>query len=262
MLSPQQNERALLLTGTAPPLPAAAEPVAAACEAVSVGDAPDDDDGDDEQGPLRRCIVTRARQSPETMIRFVVGPERRIVPDLRANLPGRGLWLSARRDVLETALARKAFARAARAEVLIPADLPAIIEAALTRRVIEILGLTRRAGHAVSGFAKAREWLVADRAVLIVQASDGSTEERTRLLNGRAVPVIAPLPAQALGRIFGRDHAVHVAVSAGRLATMLRIENERLAGFCRTRPRALDVTLAPGLAAEGLRTSPPDSALE
>jgi predicted RNA-binding protein YlxR (DUF448 family) len=172
------------------------------------------------------------------MIRFVVGPDRSLVPDLRATLPGRGMWLSARRDVLETALARKAFARAARAEVLVPGDLPAMIEAALTRRVIDLLGMTRRAGHAVSGFTKAREWLVADRAALIVQASDGSIEERARLVGGRAVPVIAPLSAQVLGRIFGRDHAVHVAVSAGRLATMLKTENERLAGICRTRTEA------------------------
>ena len=236
MLSPQQNERALLLTGAPLPPPAVAHPATAASEAAPDDrDASEDDGDDDERGPLRRCIVTRERRPPETMIRFVVGPDRHIVPDLRASLPGRGMWLSARRDVLETGLARKAFARAARAEVLVPADMLGIIEASLTRRLIEVLGLTRRAGQAVSGFAKAREWLVADRAVLIVQASDGSSEERTRLLNGRAVPVIAPLPAQALGRIFGRDHAVHVAVSAGRLATMLRTENERLAGICRTR---------------------------
>jgi predicted RNA-binding protein YlxR (DUF448 family) len=233
VLSPQQNDRAPGLTEAALPLPVVAESPHADGEA-----APDDDDEDAERGPLRRCIVTRARQSPETMIRFVLGPDRHIVPDLRANLPGRGLWLSARRDVLETALARKAFARAARAEVLIPVDFAAIIETALTRRVIEVLGLTRRAGQAVSGFAKAREWLVADRAVLIVQALDGSADERTRLLNGRAVPVIAPLTAQTLGRIFGREQTVHVAVSAGRLATMLRTENERLGGICRSRTEA------------------------
>jgi predicted RNA-binding protein YlxR (DUF448 family) len=227
MLSPQQNERAPVLTDAAAPSPVVSDSATADGAAVT-----EDDEEDTERGPLRRCIVTRARQAPETMIRFVRGPDGQIVPDLRANLPGRGLWLSARRDVLETALARKAFARAARAEVLIPVDLAAIIEAALTRRVFEVLGLTRRAGQAVSGFAKAREWLVADRAVLIVQASDGSADERTRLLGGRAVPVIAPLPAQMLGRIFGRDHTVHVAVSAGRLATMLRTETERLGGIC------------------------------
>jgi uncharacterized protein len=236
-LSPQQNERASALAASALPDTATASRAAAGVPPLC-----DDDlshvDADDERGPLRRCIVTRLRQPPEAMIRFVMGPDRSIVPDLRANLPGRGIWLSARRDVLETALARKAFARAARAEVLAPADLPAVIEAALTRRVIEVLGLTRRAGQAVCGFAKAREWLVANRAVLIVQAADGSVDERARLLGGRAVPVIAPLPAQALGRIFGRDHAVHVAVSAGRLATTLQTETMRLAGIRRTRTEA------------------------
>ncbi len=188
---------------------------------------------EEERGPYRRCVVTRLRQTPDTMIRFVAGPDRHLVPDLQATLPGRGMWLSARRDVIETALARKAFARALRAEVLVPADLPAIIETALKRRVIEILGLTRRAGLAVCGFTKAREWLVANRAALVVQASDGSAEERARLLNGRVLPVIAPLPAEALGQIFGRDHVVHVAVSAGRLATMLLTESKRLAGISR-----------------------------
>jgi predicted RNA-binding protein YlxR (DUF448 family) len=200
---------------------------------------PEDAGADDEEkGPFRRCIVTRERHLAETMIRFVVGPDRMVVPDLKAGLPGRGMWLSARRDVLETALARKAFARAARAEVLVPVEMPAIIEAALKRRVIEVLGLTRRAGQAVCGFSKAREWLASNRAALIVQALDGSVEERTRLLSGRTVPVIAPLPAQELGQIFGRDHAVHVAVSAGRLATMLLTETERLGGISHTRTKA------------------------
>src|ERR1700685_441932 len=54
-----------------------------------------------ETGPLRRCILTRQRLPKERMIRFVVGPDRQIVPDLAAKLPGRGIWLSASADVLE-----------------------------------------------------------------------------------------------------------------------------------------------------------------
>ena len=78
-----------------------------------------EDEPEPETGPLRRCVLTRERLPKERMIRFVVGPDRQIVPDLAAKLPGRGIWLSASRDVLETArrarggLAR-AFARAAR----------------------------------------------------------------------------------------------------------------------------------------------------
>ncbi|MBV9736376.1 MAG: RNA-binding protein [Acidisphaera sp.] len=185
-----------------------------------------------ERGPLRRCIVTRERQPKEALIRFVLGPDRALVPDLAARLPGRGIWLSARRDVLETARARGAFAKAARGPVIVPPDLAGLLQTGLVRRITDLLGLARRAGQAVCGFAKAREWLLAGHAGLVVQAADGSAPERSRLLGGRTgVLVLSPLPAAALGAVFGRDHVVHVAVAPGRLAEMLRVETGRLAGL-------------------------------
>lgn len=191
----------------------------------------EDDEAETETGPLRRCVVTREREYRARMIRFVVAPDRTVVPDLHAKLPGRGIWLSARRNVLETARTRGAFARAAKGSVLVPEDLAVRVEAGLLRRVTELLGLTRRAGQAVCGFQKARERLQAGRIALVVQASDGSGEERSRFLSGvKDVPVVAPLPAAALGAVFGRDHVVHVVIAHGRLAEALAIETERLAG--------------------------------
>lgn len=184
-----------------------------------------------ETGPLRRCVVTRVQGERARMLRFVVGPDRTVVPDVLARLPGRGIWLSARRDVLETARSRGAFARAARGSVSVPADLADVVEAGLARRIAELLGLARRAGQAVAGYGKARDWIAAGRTGVAVQALDGSPEERARILSGaRHIPVVAPLSAQALGAVFGRDHVVHVAVAPGRLAEVLRIEAERLAG--------------------------------
>lgn len=180
------------------------------------------------------------------MVRFVLGPDRTIVPDVAARLPGRGIWLSAESDVIETAriqghLAR-AFARATRGPVSVPVDLVVQLRKSLARRVGELLGLARRAGQAVAGFQKASEWLQTGRAGLVVQAADGSEDERRRLLSasgvkaadeggGEGVPVVAPLRAEALGRIFGRDHAVHVAVAQGRLASALAAEAGRLKGL-------------------------------
>jgi predicted RNA-binding protein YlxR (DUF448 family) len=184
-----------------------------------------------ERGPLRRCIVTRARQDKARMIRFVVGPDHVLVADLAGRLPGRGLWLSARGDVLEIARGRGAFAKAAKAPVVVPPDLAAMVQAGLARRIGELLGLARRAGQAVAGFEKARAWLLGGRAALVLEASDGSAPERARFLGDRrAVPVVAVLSAAALGSVFGRDHVVHVAVAPGRLADAIRSEAERLAG--------------------------------
>ncbi|HTW29158.1 MAG TPA: RNA-binding protein [Acetobacteraceae bacterium] len=202
----------------------------------------EEDAEEPESGPLRRCIVTRQRDDRSRMLRFVVAPDRTLIPDLAARLPGRGIWLSARADVLETACARGAFARAARGPVTVPPDLAAMLQHGLARRVADFLGFARRAGQAVAGFQKAREWLTAGRAGLVVQASDGSAEERARLMReaGREVgaerrmPVIAPLPAATLGAVFGRDHVVHVAVAPGRLAEAILLESDRLAGIAQS----------------------------
>ncbi|NHN84406.1 RNA-binding protein [Acetobacter musti] len=191
----------------------------------------DDADEDNEHGSLRRCAVTRERMAPAVMLRFVIGPDRNVVPDLNARLPGRGIWLSARRDVLETALTRGVFARAARRHVVIPSDLLAVVESGLLRRVVEILGLARRAGQSVSGYAKVREWIEARHAGLIVQASDGSPDECARLLSGaRELPVVRPLVASSLGHVFGRERVVHAALRRGALASRLQQESERFAG--------------------------------
>jgi len=203
-------------------------------------------DDEPETGPLRRCIVTRERLPKEQLIRFVVAPDKTLVLDLAATLPGRGIWLSACGDVLETARAQgglgRAFARAARGPVNVPPDLPAVLEAALLRRIVESLGLARRAGQAVAGFDKAREWLRTGRGRLILQASDGSAAERARFLAGagEGIRVLDPLSAAELGRVFGRDHVVHIAIAPGRLGERLAVEADRLTGLRRRDGRRQD----------------------
>jgi predicted RNA-binding protein YlxR (DUF448 family) len=166
------------------------------------------------------------------MIRFVIGPDRSVVPDLAARLPGRGIWLSAKGDVLETARAKGGFARAARGPVTVPADLAGIVRNGLLRRITEFLGLARRAGQAIAGFEKAQATVRAGRAGLVVQAADGSAEECARFRSGAPddLRVIAPLDGAALGAVFGRERVVHVAVTPGRLADALAHEAARLAG--------------------------------
>ena len=55
------------------------------------------------------------------------------------------------------------------------------------------------------------------------------------MLGGWQGPVVTPLDGAALGGVFGRDHAVHVAVAAGRLAARIGEDAERLDGL-RTPP--------------------------
>ena len=62
--------------------------------------------------PVRRCALTRARRPKDELIRFVLGPDGTVVPDLKEKLPGRGVWLTAAQDTVAEAAKRNVFARA------------------------------------------------------------------------------------------------------------------------------------------------------
>ncbi len=71
----------------------------------------------------RTCIVTRKHAEPDDLIRFVVGPDSAVVPDLKRTLPGRGCWVSAERLYVDKAAAKGHFARAFNRQVVVPPDL-------------------------------------------------------------------------------------------------------------------------------------------
>jgi predicted RNA-binding protein YlxR (DUF448 family) len=165
-------------------------------------------------------------------LRFVVGPGGEIVPDVAANLPGRGLWLTPRRDALERAVAKRLFARAARRPVVLPSGLADSVESLLAQRCCDAIGLARRSGIAVAGFQKVGEAVRAGKVALLLSALDGAEGGRNKIRAlGRGLPLVTVLTSAEMGGVFGRDRVVHVALGGGRLSRRLLADAEKVAGF-------------------------------
>jgi predicted RNA-binding protein YlxR (DUF448 family) len=185
-----------------------------------------------ENGPQRRCIVTGEHHDRACLLRFVVDPQGAVVPDLAGRLPGRGLWLTPRRDIVERAVAKRLFARAARRPVSVPAGLADRVEALLAQRCCDAIGLARRAGLAVAGFEKVRDALRAGKCALILAALDGAEDGRQKIRAlGRELPLAVVLRSAELGAAFGREHVVHAAIGRGPLCDRLIADAEKMAGF-------------------------------
>lgn len=183
-------------------------------------------------GPTRHCLVTRESLPCEKLVRFVVGPDCIVVPDVMGKLPGRGLWLSAKRDIVRRASVGNVFARASRSHARVPDDLAQQVENLIASRCLDLIGLARRAGEAVAGFEKVRIELSRDRAGVLLCAGDAANggREKLRFLQPRVARVDL-LTGVELGQVFGRESIVHVAVLKGNLADRLVRETARLGGF-------------------------------
>ena len=191
----------------------------------------------------RRCIATGEVRPVEELVRFVVGPEGDIVPDIAAELPGRGLWVTADAAILARAIAKNDFAKAAKTKVKVAPDLAARVEKRLVGRMQSDLGLARRAGQLVLGFDNVLRRLN-DKAPpqLLVEARDGAPDGRKKLAGSAAarglrVETIDWLTRAELSLALGRENVIHAAVNPGPLAERLISDSARLKGF-RVRPAA------------------------
>ncbi|MCB1472278.1 MAG: RNA-binding protein [Rhodobiaceae bacterium] len=210
-------------------------------------EAGDDDLRDDgprsgrRRDPQRTCVVSRKPAAETELIRFVLDPEGRVVADLKRRLPGRGVWVTARADTLGEAVRRKAFARGFRRQVSVPETLVADVEGALRAAALGMLGLARKAGDLVTGFAKVEAALRSGEAACVLHASEAAQDGVEKLaaaaragaarLETGLPPVWRLFSGDELGLALGGTNVVHAAARKGRQGGAACTAVARLARF-------------------------------
>jgi hypothetical protein len=184
----------------------------------------------------RRDIVSGEVMDEARLVRFVVGPGGQVTPDLARKLPGRGIWVAASREAVETAAKKGLFARAAKAKLTAPPGLADQVEALLHGRLLSALGLARKAGDLTFGFERVLAVLGQGKAAWLIEASDGAEDGRRKLVAAaRRAPsqprVLATFSCAELSLALGAPNVIHTAFLAGRGAERWTLDVERLAGF-------------------------------
>jgi predicted RNA-binding protein YlxR (DUF448 family) len=184
---------------------------------------------------VRRCALTRLHLAKDQLIRFVVGPDGTVVPDIKEKLPGRGLWLTCAHDIVADTAKRNLFARALKAKAEVPEGLVGLVDRLLAEAALSALALANKAGEAVFGAAKVEEALRKGRALALVHAREAAEDGR-RKLDGKALSASggAPIPAiraftvDELGLASGRTNVIHAALIQGGAARKFLAAARRL----------------------------------
>ena len=185
----------------------------------------------------RRCVASGEVLPEAQLIRFALGPDHVLVPDVAAKLPGRGAWVRADRASVEQATKKSGFAHALKAQVKPSDGLAALTETLLARRCLDLLGLARRAGAIAFGATQVEQAIRAKPAQLLIEASDGAEEGREKLMAlhiglwGAPPPAAGCFSAAELGVALGRERVIHACLLQERLAVALATDIGRLAGF-------------------------------
>ncbi len=189
----------------------------------------------------RKCVSRNDVRDPAEMIRFVLGPENTVYPDILGKLPGRGVWVSATRDDLKTAIQKGGFKRGFKGNVNVPEDLTAKVEAGLRKHSLSLIGMAKKSGKLFIGFDQVMAAARTDALGWRIEASDGAEGSRGKIRTlSKAVAhevelklprVIGCFHSTELGAVVGREAITHCAVPHGRIAKSLGISARRLGGF-------------------------------
>jgi predicted RNA-binding protein YlxR (DUF448 family) len=196
------------------------------------------DAGPHAREPQRLCIVTREVRPVAELIRFVIGPDGDVVPDVRNRLPGRGVWATATRQTVETAVKRHAFARGFKRDARVAPDLALQTERLLERAALDALAMAGKAGLVAIGFTKIAAALERDQVVALLHAAEGSPDGIRKLdaISRRRVPekpllTVDFLRAEQLDLALGRPNVVHAALLAGPASDTCLSRLRRLGRF-------------------------------
>jgi len=191
----------------------------------------------DEAGSERTCIVTGVKDAPAAMLRFALGPDGSVVPDIRRKLPGRGVWTALNFETVRRAAAKQAFSRAFRAKAHAPASLAETVDALLERDALQSLSIANKAGLIVAGAFKVDAAIASGNVAALIQASDGAPDgaaKRTQALSAKLGPAaenvvrVELFTSRQLDLALGRANVIHAALKRGAASSAFLARVDRL----------------------------------
>lgn len=174
-------------------------------------------------GRTRMCALTRQVLPESDLVRFVAAPSGAIVPDIKAKLPGRGVWITLARPSVSEAARRNVFARGLKRTVQSTADLADAVAARLREAALGRLGLARRASAVVTGFTQVRAVLQRSAPACVLIATDAAEDSVRKMLQvlrrneqpGAGIELFRCFSAEELGLAIGRSNVIHAAILRG-----------------------------------------------
>jgi len=197
------------------------------------------DDGPHGRELERLCVATRSVRPVSELIRFVVSPTGEAMPDLKGNLPGRGVWVTATADALGEAIKRRLLARGFKREVTVSPDLLEQTGRLLERSALDALAMAGKAARVVCGFTRVEAAIAHGNVMAVLHAADAAPDG-VKKLNAAlrrepemaSIAVTRSFTSAQLDLALGRPNVIHAALLAGAsgdtfLARLQRLERFR-----------------------------------
>ncbi|MCL2760983.1 MAG: DUF448 domain-containing protein [Desulfuromonadales bacterium] len=186
--------------------------------------------------PERSCLGCKSKKEKNELLRFVITPERVLVPDFLGKLPGRGAYTCFNKKCIAEALRLHQFSRSFKGEIIAPAldGLFEQLQLLFIERILSLIALANRAGNVISGSDSIIDGLKKKKIKFLIISKDISVETADRFLSIAEKTGVASyqfLTKEELAKPLGKELRVAIALSSGGITEMLQKELIRYGNF-------------------------------
>ncbi|AEV35020.1 protein containing DUF448 [Pseudovibrio sp. FO-BEG1] len=168
-----------------------------------------------------------------------MAPDKTVVVDVKGTLPGRGVWVTAKKSVLQEAIKKRAFSRGFKEQVNAEEGLADHTDELLEQAALGALSMSRKAGNLIVGYSKVEASLKKESVLALVHATDAS-EDGVRKLAAVAASRFGKVDRLSVIRLFtsdqmsthlDRENVIHAVLLAGEAGRNFVKHAQRLAQF-------------------------------
>jgi predicted RNA-binding protein YlxR (DUF448 family) len=170
------------------------------------------------------------------LLRFVLSPERELVFDLHAKLPGRGAYTCIKADCIRVAMEKRSFQRAFRGEMTLP-GVDQFISEIISRvkdRIGSYISLANKAGKVVSGSDMVNGAIKRGKTGFVFIASDISADIGGKILEQTkrtGIPSRIIFDKEILGALIGKGFRSVVGVEQSGFVEAIKYEVAKYGNF-------------------------------
>jgi hypothetical protein len=148
------------------------------------------------------------------------------------------LWITADRQILADAVARKVFARGFKRDVRVEPALVDLTERLLVNSALDALAIAGKSGLVAAGFTKVEAALARDQVVALLHAAGAGGDGTAKLgkalrrhAESEQVLVLTQFTSDQLSLALGRPNVIHAALLAGPATSTFLTRFARLERF-------------------------------
>lgn len=170
---------------------------------------------------VRKCIFEGTTKPTSELLRFVV-LNNTLLPDFNKKLPGKGVYITNNRFILEKALEKKLFHKVTRHCLKIDDDFINIVENLIKTKALESLNISKKAGSLVSGFDKVKEVIKSKKVEFLIEASNAGKDGKEKIaFLAKNIEIFNFFSIEELDITLNKENTVHIAILKSDISRMV-----------------------------------------